>query len=281
MAEEVGAVQQGSPEAKPEVTLEREGPIAWLTFSRPDRLNALSMRMLDELVAHLTALEASDARVVILRGEGDAFSAGYDVSRESEEIGDAHKRSSVADRDRQAAYIERFTRIWKHPQPVIAAVHGYCMAGATQLSLFCDLTVVAEDTQIAASPAIPLGGGFISPLWSFQVGPQRAKEMSFVPGRRIDGCTAAAWGFANTAVPAGALEQYVRELALSIAKTPASILRMKKLAINRVQELSGFLTIAGIGADTDALIHTTPDVSELQELIKEIGLKQAIAHFRG
>ncbi|PKW16529.1 enoyl-CoA hydratase/isomerase family protein [Saccharopolyspora spinosa] len=264
-----------------EVRLEREGPIAWLTLDRPERLNALSMRMLDELAEHLSVLESSDTRVVILRGAGRAFSAGYDVSGESEEIGDAHTRSSVADRDRQAAYIDRFTRIWRHPQPVIAAVHGYCMAGATQLALFCDITVVAEDTQLAASPAIPLGGGFISPLWSFQIGPQRAKEMSFVPGRRIDGRTAVEWGFGNTAVPPGELEKYVRELALSIAKTPASILRMKKLAVNRVQEMQGFLTVAGLGADTDALIHTTQDVAELQELVKEIGLKQAIARFRG
>ena len=265
----------------PEVTLEREGPIAWLTFDRPERLNALSMRMLDELAAHLGALEDSDARVVVIRGAGKAFSAGYDVSSGSEEVGDAHSRSSVADRDRQATYIDRFTRIWRHPQPVIAAVHGYCMAGATQLALFCDITVVAEDTQIAASPAIPLGGGFISPLWSFRVGPQRAKEMSFVAGRRIDGRTAVEWGFANSAVPAADLEQHARELALSIARTPASILRMKKLAINRVQEMNGFLTVAGLGADTDALIHTTPDVAEMQELVKEIGLKQAIAQFRG
>ncbi|MEU7810889.1 enoyl-CoA hydratase-related protein [Pseudonocardia sp. NPDC049154] len=269
-----------TPEDRPEVTLKREGPIAWLTFDRPERLNALSMRMLDELAEHLAALEDSDARVVVIRGAGKAFSAGYDVSSDSEEVGDAHTRSSVADRDRQAAYIDRFTRIWRCTKPVIAQVHGYCMAGATQLALFCDITIVAEDTQIAASPAIPLGGGFISPLWSFQVGPQRAKELSFVAGRRLDGRTAYEWGFANAAVPAADLEQHVRELALSIAKTPASILRMKKLAINRVQEMNGFLTVAGMGADTDALIHTTPDVAEMQELVKEIGLKKAIAHFR-
>lgn len=268
------------PDVQPEVTLEREGPIAWLTFNRPERLNALSMAMLDELAGHLTALESSDARVVVIRGAGRAFSAGYDVSSDSEEVGEAHLRNAVADRDRQATYIDRFTRIWRHPQPVIAAVHGYCMAGATQLALFCDITVVAEDTQIAASPAIPLGGGFISPLWSFQVGPQRAKELSFVPGRRIDGRTAYEWGFANAAVPATDLEKHVREMALSIAKTPASVLRMKKLAINRVQEMNGFLTVAGMGADTDALIHTTPDVAELQELVKEIGLKETISRFR-
>ena len=262
------------------VTVDREGPIAWLTFNRPDRLNALSMTMLEEMVARLAELESSDARVVIIKGAGRAFSAGYDVSSESEEVGHAEARDPVADRDRQARYIDCFTRIWRHPQPVIAAVHGYCMAGATQLTCFCDITVVAQDSVIAASPAIPLGGGFISPLWSFRVGPQRAKEMSFVAGRRIDGRTAVEWGFANHAVPADELEEYVRDLARSIARTPASILRMKKLAINRVQEMQGFLTVAAMGADTDALIHTTPDVAEIQQLVREVGLKEAIARFR-
>lgn len=261
--------------------LEREGPIAWVTLNRPERLNALSMELLDELAAALAELEAGDTRVVVLRGAGRAFSAGYDIDPSGAEIGEAAERGPVADRNRQATYIERFTRIWRSPLPVIASVHGYCMAGASQLACFCDIVVVAEDAVIAASPALPVGGGFISPLWSFKVGPQRAKEMSFVPGRRIDGSTAAEWGFANTAVPTAELEDYVRELAGAIATTPRDVLQMKKLAINRVQELQGFLTVAGMGADTDALIHTTSDVAEIQELIKEHGVKGAISKFSG
>src|SRR5690606_23495413 len=170
-------------------------------------------------------------------------------------------------------------RIWRHPQPVIASVHGYCMAGATQLASFCDITVVADDAVIAASPAVPLGGGFISPIWSFNVGPQRAKEMSFVPGKRISGKTAADWEIADTSVTAKELKKYTTALALSIAKTPAPILQMKKIAINRVQELRGFLTVAYMGAETDAFIHTTPDVGEMQELVRSKGLKGAIAEF--
>jgi len=266
---------------EPELLVDREGPIAWLTLNRPERLNALTTTMLDRLADALTDLERSDAKVVVIRGAGRAFSAGYDINPDSDEVGGAEQRGPVADRNRQAAYIDRFTRIWRHPQPVIAAIHGFCMAGASQLACFCDITVVAEEAVIAASPALPLGGGFISPLWSFRVGPQRAKEMSFVPGRRIDGRTAVEWGFANTAVPEAELESYVRDLALSISTVPAPVLQMKKLAVNRVQEIQGFLTIAGFGADTDALIHTTSDVSEIQELVREVGIKEAIRRFSG
>lgn len=266
---------------EPELLVDLEGPVAWLTLNRPERLNAITTTMLDRLAEVLTELETSTAKVVVIRGAGRSFSAGYDISPDSGEVGKAHQRGPVADRNRQAAYIDYFTRIWRHPQPVIAAIHGYCMAGASQLACFCDITVVAEEAVIAASPALPLGGGFISPLWSFRVGPQRAKEMSFVPGRRIDGRTAVEWGFANTAVPEAELESYVRELALSIATVPAPVLQMKKLAVNRVQEIQGFLTIAGFGADTDALIHTTSDVSEIQQLVRDVGIKEAIRRFSG
>lgn len=262
-----------------ELLVDREGPIAWVTLNRPDRLNAITTTMLDALADALTALESSDARVVVIRGAGRAFSAGYDISPDADEVGESHRRGPVADRNRQAAYIDRFTRIWRHPQPVIAMIHGFCMAGASQLACFCDITVVADESVIAASPALPLGGGFISPLWSFRVGPQRAKEMSFVPGRRIDGRTAVEWGFANTSVPEAELEDYVRALALSIATVPGPVLQMKKLAVNRVQEIQGFLTIASFGADTDALIHTTSDVSEIQDLVREVGIKEAIRRF--
>ncbi|MEU6643589.1 enoyl-CoA hydratase-related protein [Saccharomonospora sp. NPDC046836] len=257
--------------------VDREGPIAWLTFNRPERLNAISMEMLDQLAGALSDLEDSDTRVVVLRGAGRAFSAGHDLKPDGQELGVAV--SPVADRNRQAAYIDRFTRIWRHPQPVIAAVHGYCLAGASQLVCFCDITVVAEDAVVAASPFLPTGGGFISPLWSYRVGQQRAKEMSFMPGRRIDGRTAAEWGFANVAVPAAELEDHVRAMALSIARVPANVLQMKKLAINRVLELQGFLTVAGMGAETDAFVHGTAEVGDIHELVRKVGLKEAIRRY--
>jgi enoyl-CoA hydratase len=255
----------------------REGRVAWISFDRPQRLNAFSDRLLSELDEALAAERDSGSRVLVLRGNGRAFSAGFDVSSDAEEI--APGFDAVELRDRQAAHAERWLSIWDHPKPVIAAVHGYCIAGATQMCCFCDLTVVAEDAVIQASPALPLGGGFISPMWSFMVGPKRAKQMSFVAGERISGATAAEWGWANYAVPAERLEAAVAQLAERISRTPSSLLRMTKLSNNRALELQGFRTMATVGAETNTVAHETEAVRGFQGSIREHGLKEAIRRF--
>lgn len=261
------------------IILELEGHVAWITLNRPDRLNALNDTLLLELGEALDYLAGIDHRVVVIKGAGRAFSAGYDVGSDSAEVGYAHERDAIEDRDRQLANIELYTRLWRHPVPVITQVHGFCMAGATQLCVFSDITIVADEAVIAASPALPIGGGFISPLWAALVGPKRAKLMSFDAGHRIDGPTAAAWGWATESVPGSELDEHVRALAVSIARTPASILKLKKEAVNRVSELGGFLQIGRIGAETDALLHLTPEIQQLQASIRDRGLKGAIAHF--
>lgn len=259
--------------------LDEDENIAWITLNRPSRLNALSDTMLSEIAIMFDYLATTENRVVVISGAGRAFSAGYDIAPDSNEVGYAHARGPVEDRNRQLANIDLFMKIWRHPVPVITAVHGYCMAGATQLCVFSDITIVADDAVIAASPAVPIGGGFISPLWATVTGPKRAKLMSFDAGHRIDGATAVAWGWATQAVPADELISHVKKLAKSIARTPLSILTLKKEAINRVAELQGLVSIARIGAETDALLHLTPEVQALQESIKVHGLKGAIAKF--
>lgn len=259
------------------VLVERDGPLTWLTLNRPEKLNAMNAQVLDDLSAALRALADDTAtRVIALRGAGRAFSAGYDIERD--ESGQAVERDIVEDYVVHAGYLERFLQIWDHPKPVIACVHGYCLAGATQLCTMCDITVVADDAVIGW-PSLPLGGGYISPLWVPLVGPKRAKQMSFVAGSRISGKTASDWGWANYSVPAGELEANVRELAVSIARIPAATLRMKKLAINRVAEVMGFRTIVPMGAETDALLHYSAEVRALSDSINEHGLKGAIARF--
>lgn len=261
------------------IVLERDGHLAWITLSRPERLNAMNDVLLTELSDALDVLAESDNRVVVIKGAGRSFSSGYDVAADSDEIGYAAERGPVEDRDHLLANIELWTKVWRHPQPVIAAVHGFCVAGATQLASMCDITIVADDAKIMASPALPLGGGYLSPLWSHLVGPKRAKLMSFDAGRRISGRTAAAWGWATESVPAEDLEDYVRETALSIARTPGNLLKLKKEAINRTVELQGLLTYARMGAETDALLHLTPEVAQIQGYIKAHGLKEAIRLF--
>lgn len=258
------------------IRLESEPPITWLVLNREERLNALSAQLLAEFSDALRVLaEDDETRVIVIRGAGRAFSAGYDWAPEGTSVQD---HEIVADHDRLVGNINRFLDIWEHPKPVIAAVHGYCLAGATQLCVCCDITVVAEDAIIGL-PALPAGGGYITPMWVPLVGPKRAKQMAFVPGSRITGAVAAEWGWANYAVPADELESNVRQLALKIAKVPPAILHMKKVSINRVADVMGFRTVATMGAETDALLHQSAAAQQLRESIRSLGLKEAIRRF--
>jgi enoyl-CoA hydratase len=261
--------------------VEEDGYVTWLTLNRPARLNALSDDLLDQLESTLHDLAKTDQRVIVLRGAGRAFCSGYDIAADSSEVGYAAERTAIEDRDRLLLNIERFTQIWRQPQAVIAAIHGVCAAGGTQLATFCDITLVSDDAMIMASPALPLGGGYISPLWSHLVGPKRAKLMSFDAGRRITGKKASEWGWAAESFPADDFDDEVRKTAHSIARTPLNLLKLKKEGVNRAAELTGLLSYARMGAETDALLHLTPEVAEYQSWIKESGVKAAIKRFNG
>ncbi len=259
------------------ILLERDEALTWITLNRPDRLNAMNPQMLDELEAGLEALRTDDdTRVVAIRGAGRAFSAGYDVERKP---GPHVEPDIVDDYERLHGQIARFLKLWDFPKPIIAAVHGYCLAGATQLCVSCDITVVADDAVIGL-PEIPMGGGYITPMWVPLVGVKRAKQMSFMAGSRISGVEASQWGWANYSVPADELEANVASMAHIIARTPAKVLQMKKVALNRVADVMGFRTTALMGAETDALLHFSEPVQEMRASIREHGLKEAIAQFK-
>ncbi len=261
------------------ITLVQEESIVWITLNRPKKLNAINDQLLNELESAFDYLADVDHRVVVIKGAGTAFSAGYDLGTESKELGYAGERGAIEDRDRQMHNVDVYMKLWRHPVPVIAQIHGYCLGGSTQLCVFADITVVADDAIISASPALPIGGGFISPLWATLVGPKRAKLLSYDSGHRISGKTASEWGWATESVPAAELEAHVRQMAYSIARTPASILKLKKEAVNRVVEMQGLVTIARMGTETDALLHLTPEVQVLLHSIRDLGLKGAIASF--
>jgi enoyl-CoA hydratase len=263
----------------PHIRLEADGPLTWLILDRPQRLNAMNGALLDGLDAALDHLATDRAtRVIAIRGAGRAFCAGYDIERDEEEIAGLAHRSVVEDRRRLERNVEIFMKAWRHPKPVIAAVHGYCMAGGTQLATLCDLTVVGENAQIGV-PSIPVGGGYVSPMWVPLVGPKRAKQLSFQGGQRISGATAAEWGWANYAVPDDEVFDDVRALGHRIALTPPDVLSIKKAAVNRAADIAGWSTIMPLGAETDAFLHGTRSVRYLNEMILRDGLKETIRAF--
>jgi enoyl-CoA hydratase len=266
-------------EAEEGVLYERDGRLAYLTLNRPERLNAFSPSQWILLEAALAKANADpEVRIIIVRGAGRAFSAGADI-RAREEEGYIPDHGDVAE-DAISLHkgIDRYIRIWNNPKPIIAQVHGYCLGVASQLATVCDITVIAEDATVGL-PSIPLGGGMISPMWSWLIGPKRAKEMSYTVGAQIDGKTASEWGWANRAVPAGELESTVREMALRMANLPSKFLQLKKYSINRQMDVQGFSTAIKTGAEIDALLHFTDTTDTMRTAIRERGLRGAIEAF--
>lgn len=255
------------------IRLEARDALTWIVLDRPDRSNALSEQLLDEFDHALAALADDGPPVIAVRGEGRGFCAGYDLGQ----VASAEAPDPIADRDRLARNAERFAALWDHPKPIVAAVHGYCVGGGTQLALFADITVVADDASIG-EPALPIGGGYIAAQWAPLVGPKRAKELAFVCGNSIDGPTAVAWGLANHSVPAERLVAAVESLAERIAKTPADVLRIQKLAVSRTCEWMRQST--RIAAEMDALAHQSEQVRDVRRHAAQVGLKEAIATYR-
>jgi enoyl-CoA hydratase len=258
------------------IRLEHESPISWIVLNRPDKANALSNEMLDEFSYALDWLRTHGEPVIVIRGEGKGFSAGYDFGQVA---GETKTHDPLADRARLKKNLGRYLALWEHPKPVIAAVHGYCIGGASQMITLADITLVADDVKIGIV-AVPIGAGYTTPVLSTVIGPKRAKELSFVPGNSIDGRTAVEWGLANHVVPAAELLDRTRSLAERIALTPPDLLTIKKAAINSVTESMGSRQALAQLPQFDALAHTTSAVAEVRAHIASEGLKDVIKSYR-
>jgi enoyl-CoA hydratase len=253
---------------------ERDERIAEVVLDRPEKLNALTGVMLDELSATLTALGRDETvSCIVLRGEGRSFSVGYDVTDEG-----AHE-TAYDDWDSLNEKIEHWIRVWECPKPVIAAIHGHCMGGATMLAVCTDITVIARDA-VVGWPTIPLGGGLLSPVSMWLIGPKRAKELSYTAGSSMNGDEAAALRWANRAVEPDEVLPLAREIAREIAKMPLQLLALKKRALNRVMDLQGFREMLKMGAEWDAIAHTSSQLGPIADKLGEVGLKETVSWFK-
>jgi enoyl-CoA hydratase len=258
------------------VTYRREGKIAYLALNRPEKLNAMTEELIGELGSVITEFtEDKEARVAILYGEGRGFCVGMDLSPENRYM----HPDAGSDRGRIESHARSFLRLWDCPKPIIAQVHGYCIAGGTLLPLCCDIVSVAEDT-VLGWPKLPVGAGWVSPMWSFRIGVQRAKLMGFQVGSTMTGREAYEYGYASLLFPADTLAAQTLAIAENIAKLPSELLEIKKLSNNRVLEAQGFRTAVLAGAEWDAVAHTTGTVHTARDWIKEYGLMGAIEKFK-
>jgi len=231
-----------------------------ITLNRPDKRNALSNDMRSALFEALEATDRDpDLRVTILRGAGPCFSAGYDLSREgARQPQPFHTAAGAGQWARHV--VEGCFRIWDMAKPVIAQVHGWCLAGGSELATACDLVYVAEDAQIGYPPV-----RMMSPpdnqFHAWLCGLRPAMEM-MLTGDAISGVEAVQMGFANRAFPADNLDNEVLAIAERIAKIPTDVQQMNKRSVHRAMEIMGLRAAIRAGTEIQALALTTESSRE-------------------
>lgn len=255
------------------VARNEEHRYAVVTMERSEKLNAFNKELLGDLFVALNELKDDNAiSSVVIKGSNGNFSAGYDV------VSSYTAPTAYQDWRKLQDSIDLWEQIWKFPKPVIAAVEGHCLGGATMLVACCDLVVVAEDANIGW-PSIPLGGGLLSTVSLFHVGMRKAKELSYIAGNGMTGAEAAELGWANSTAPKGKATADAEAMARRVGKTPLDLLYLKKTALNRVFDRQGFTDALRAGAEWDSISHTAESIDEVKAQMRDLGLKGAIKHF--
>ena len=221
-----------------------------LTLNRPDKRNALSNELRDALFAGLRAADAdADIRVTVVRGAGGCFSSGYDLASDTRKglpyptaMGDGYWPRHVVD----GAF-----QIWDLAKPVIAQVHGYCLAGGSELMAACDLAYVSEDAQVGYPP-VRLMSPPDNQFHPWLAGMRNAMEL-MLTGDAVDGPEAVRMGLANRCFPAEALEAEVLAIAERIAKIPSDLQQINKRSVHRAMEIMGIRAAIRSGTEMQAL----------------------------
>jgi enoyl-CoA hydratase len=266
------------------VSLQIQDRVGRITLNRPDRRNALSWDMLVELRGAL--LEADDLKSVsciVLEGAGQDFCAGYDMKSAyaryaSEDGAQLEYRSGSGSFDDDAWKLERFQELLRTAfvvhKPVIAKVHGHCVAGGTDLALYCDMVIAADDARIGF-PATRAMGSPPNHMWFYNVGPQWAKRL-LLSGDIVTGADAARIGLVVASAPAAQLEDEVMRLAGRLATIDPELLATNKRIVNLALELAGAGTVARLAAEMDARAHLSRAKKDFDADVAAVGFKAAV-----
>jgi enoyl-CoA hydratase len=259
-----------------------DGAVATVTLNRPDRLNTIVPPMPDDIQAavHLAVADES-VKVIVLRGAGRSFCAGFDLGGGFHHWDDALTTGGKWDpgKDFMVASapslgpIPKFMSMWRSPKPVIAQVHGWCVGGGSDMALCADLVIASEDARIG-TPYSRMWGSYLTGMWIYRLGLTRAKEYALT-GKPLSGKQAADIGLINDAVPFDSLEQEVRALAERLASIPLSQLAAMKLVVNQAYENMGLASTQTLGPILDGLMRNTPDAERFIELAEREGVHAA------
>lgn len=265
-----------------DIIYEVENGRARIILNRPEKLNALNLRIQEEI--HDALWEADNdtsVHCVIIKGAGRSFCSGYDLTGGGNLGADRNpNRTYRGNRsfDDDTWQLERMQRfflpLFDMHKPSIAQVHGHCLAGGTGLIGLCDLVIVADDASIGFPPARDLG---VLPIttWLYNAGPQWAKRL-ILTGDTVTGAEAAEIGLALKSVPLDLLEQEVEQLADRMAHIDPDLLAANKRVINLGMELMGARTMQRIAAEVDARGHLAPSAKQWVKDVKEVGLHEVL-----
>jgi enoyl-CoA hydratase/carnithine racemase len=251
---------------------------AYVMLARPDRLNAINTQLTLDLAAAVRAAnDDPDVHVIILKGQGRAFCAGYDLKIFAEQGVQTQPPvwDPIEDYRITRAHMDGLFSAWRSYKPTIAQVHGYAVAGGSDLALSCDLIIMEETARIGYMPT-RVWGCPSTAMWVYRIGAEKAKRM-LLTGDTIDGRKAAEWGLVLEAVPADALEKTVETLADRIVGVPINQLIMQKMMINQAFENMGLESTQKIATLFDSITRHSPEGRWFQELSAKHGFHAAVA----
>ncbi|NKB59403.1 MAG: enoyl-CoA hydratase/isomerase family protein [Alphaproteobacteria bacterium] len=261
------------------IIYEKRGPVAYVTLNRPDKLNALS----DDLQLEVRdALEDAgwaddNIRVIVLKASGRAFSAGFDITS-SNKVNAAQRRARYL-KGKTFSASAWWDVFWNNPKPIIAQIHGFCIAGGLATATFCDMRICSEDAKFGA-PEIRTGGPYIPAVWPWVIGMTKARELLYT-GNLIDAAEAKRLDLVNEVVPADELDEAVERQAQTIAKLPATTVEYNKKLINMSYELMGVRQVIERSMELEAIAgasaDTAPEIEEFNKIRDKDGLKAALS----
>jgi enoyl-CoA hydratase len=261
--------------------------VATITLNRPERLNTIVPPMPDELEAAVhRAIADAQVKVIVLRGAGRAFCAGFDLGGGFHHWDDALTTDGQWDAGKdfamassQAGPVPKFMSLWRSPKPVIAQVHGWCVGGGSDMALCADLVIASEDARIGTSYS-RMWGCYLTGMWLYRLGLTKAKEYSLT-GKPLSGVQAVEAGLINAAVPFARLEAEVAERARQLAAIPLSQLSAMKLIVNQAYENMGLASTQFLGPVLDGLMRNTPEAKEFIALAEREGVSGAVVQRDG
>ena len=261
-----------------------DGPIATITLNRPGQLNTIVPPMPEEFESAIDlAIRDTSVKVIILRGAGRSFCAGYDFGDGFHAWDENITTNGAWDSGKDFAWstaqalapTQKFMSMWRAPKPVIAQVHGWCVGGGSDTALCADLVIASEDARIG-TPYSRMWGCYLSGMWIYRLGLTKAKEYALT-GKPLSGREAADVGLINRAVPFAQLEAAVRQMAERLASIPLSQLAAMKLVVNQAYENMGLNSTQILGPILDGLMRNTPDAVNFIRRAEKEGVRSAIA----